>query len=779
MATLPIDDIQADVAGVFLSYFQRAPEFEAMQWYADLYIQLLAAQGDDPAAEDNAFKELSAQIYADGAASGEVPQGPTVTDSWYVNYLYQNVLGRVPDAEGLAYWVGELEAGNIARPELVSILLAAAVDGGGRDADYVLNRVQVAVEFSQWQNSNPEILPTLRYDATEVMIGVNETEASVVMAEQKLYTTTGQDGDTFTLTPGIDTFMGTTLNDVFNAFSVNPNTGAAANTLTSFDNLNGDEGIDTLNIYSDGTLNSTVPGNATIRNIEIVNVFHEDADTPAAGLTNAARYQGVQQLWQIGGVAAVTHLGADTVAGYRDTQGEFAASIMAAASARSITVALDNVGMDDDIPFMMFWTHDGANANSVLDTVNVVGTLNANAEDGLFTWIELGHNVQTLNLNTDVDMVVLEVENDGVSTNEVTTFNAANSRGDIIYFVDDFMQTLIGGMGDDVFIFGEDGPDLWNTIDGGEGFNMVVVGNNVFQTQDYDALNQMSNIQALGFEGDNVQLDAGQVAGFNAFLFGDINDNDRNFAQIRNLSEDQLVAVYEEDDLLVVLENAAADATFEVEAGSMLDIWISGATANSKGATGGTLTLLGEGHVDYDNAVSITNAPTWIESQLGANGLEITTGANGKYSTIDATLLSGHFDLFGMAAGVTETVLLGASDSWIYLDVVFNDASSSSIGNLDVISGFDADSTALAGFDTVQNHQLGSNVTTLQQAFASAAAAYEADLGEDINVLVFQFGGDTYLYADTITDDGAGRYDNGDFALKVLGLHDIEVYQEV
>ena len=44
MATLPIAQIQNDVAGVFLSYFQRAPEFEAMQWYSQLYSRLLEEQ---------------------------------------------------------------------------------------------------------------------------------------------------------------------------------------------------------------------------------------------------------------------------------------------------------------------------------------------------------------------------------------------------------------------------------------------------------------------------------------------------------------------------------------------------------------------------------------------------------------------------------------------------------------------------------------------------------------------------------------------------------------
>src|SRR5690606_19278804 len=104
----------------------------------------------DPAAFPNAFKALAAQIYADGVGAGEVPAGSTVTDEIYVNHLYQNILGREADAEGLAYWSAELGNGNIERAELVALLLDAA-QGNERDAAYVNNRAAVALEFSKWQ----------------------------------------------------------------------------------------------------------------------------------------------------------------------------------------------------------------------------------------------------------------------------------------------------------------------------------------------------------------------------------------------------------------------------------------------------------------------------------------------------------------------------------------------------------------------------------------------------------------------------------------------------
>src|SRR5690625_3054521 len=141
MATLPHTQIQADVAGVFLSYFQRAPEFEAMQWYSQHYIQLLAEQGNNPAARQNAYKALADQIYLDGTHSNEVPPADSISNDAYVHLLYHNLLGREPDPTGAAYWVEQLNSGAVARGELVAIMLEAALDGDPRDSAWVSNHI--------------------------------------------------------------------------------------------------------------------------------------------------------------------------------------------------------------------------------------------------------------------------------------------------------------------------------------------------------------------------------------------------------------------------------------------------------------------------------------------------------------------------------------------------------------------------------------------------------------------------------------------------------------
>ena len=43
--------------------------------------------------------------------------GSNFSDPTYVNNLYQNVLGRLPDSSGLNYWLGQLNSGAETRYE--------------------------------------------------------------------------------------------------------------------------------------------------------------------------------------------------------------------------------------------------------------------------------------------------------------------------------------------------------------------------------------------------------------------------------------------------------------------------------------------------------------------------------------------------------------------------------------------------------------------------------------------------------------------------------------
>ena len=89
-------------------------------------------------------------------------------------------------------------------------------------------------------------------------------------------------GTTFPLTVGADTFVGTALNDTFNA--------GTADTLSAFDSLTGGLGTDTLNVlFSTAT---AMPGLTTITGIENITI-----NTAGLGFTiDATPYTGVTQL---------------------------------------------------------------------------------------------------------------------------------------------------------------------------------------------------------------------------------------------------------------------------------------------------------------------------------------------------------------------------------------------------------------------------------------------------------------------------------------------------
>ncbi|WP_413677385.1 DUF4214 domain-containing protein [Prochlorococcus sp. MIT 0916] len=104
-----VTGLNTDDAKMFRLYnasFKRLPDADGLKYWIGKYT---SGENDDRAVASsflvsNEFKTL---------------YGENVTDTTYVNNLYQNVLGRLPDSSGLNYWLGQLNSGTETRYEVL------------------------------------------------------------------------------------------------------------------------------------------------------------------------------------------------------------------------------------------------------------------------------------------------------------------------------------------------------------------------------------------------------------------------------------------------------------------------------------------------------------------------------------------------------------------------------------------------------------------------------------------------------------------------------------
>ncbi|MCK9509955.1 MAG: DUF4214 domain-containing protein [Pigmentiphaga sp.] len=318
---LPQEGVQfphdTEIAELFLAYFERAPEYEALAYYRVLYDMLRAQAAEAGHGQEHARLQLSAILYETGAANGEIPAAVIEDNGEFVSYLYQNILGREADAGGHAHWLAALDAG-MSRAGLVEIFLRAAEEDP-RDAAYVGNRTEVALAFAEWQNSNPAILPDLKYNAAQVLEGVNEDPATVEDGMARLYEQQPQpqppepppppppplpEPKTFLLTPEEDHFVGTIRNDVFLAPAYHDGHGLAA-TLQTGDELDGAGGRDLLDADLYGS-----EATPTLTSIETLRVYNSASGTSAVLDLSQAQGQQTLEVLASTGEILVSHAGA-------------------------------------------------------------------------------------------------------------------------------------------------------------------------------------------------------------------------------------------------------------------------------------------------------------------------------------------------------------------------------------------------------------------------------------------------------------------------------------
>lgn len=180
-----------------------------------------------------------------------------LTTTQLVAKVYQNVLGRVADADGLGFWVGEINKGVVKADTLVKSMINSL---GAIDQLNMDNKVQAANTYTTTAGDKYDLA------AAKAAIGAS---------------TSNNPGQTFTLTNSTDNIVGTSGNDTIVGDNVSTSAG---------DQINGGAGTDTLKLYGNAVkpafsnvekvyLNGNTAGFDVSTNSEVTNLDLDDVAT--------------------------------------------------------------------------------------------------------------------------------------------------------------------------------------------------------------------------------------------------------------------------------------------------------------------------------------------------------------------------------------------------------------------------------------------------------------------------------------------------------------------
>jgi len=95
-----MSDLTTNLSELYVAMFGRAPDAGGLEYWSNEL-----SSGKVPN-----LQGIAQLMYETGDARAYYPVG--ADNGTVISSFYQNVLGRTPDAEGLAYWVNELSSGR-------------------------------------------------------------------------------------------------------------------------------------------------------------------------------------------------------------------------------------------------------------------------------------------------------------------------------------------------------------------------------------------------------------------------------------------------------------------------------------------------------------------------------------------------------------------------------------------------------------------------------------------------------------------------------------------
>lgn len=154
----------AEICKLYVATFNRAPDASGLEYW-----------------RDNSGLKLSeiAQSFFDQPETQELyPESTTNTE--FINSTYQSLFNRDAEADGMTYWLEELNSGNIDKNRFIQSLINGALDSDVSNDNLILeNKNEVALHFVNAGFENVE-------DAKLIMDGITDDRATVSFIKEKI-----------------------------------------------------------------------------------------------------------------------------------------------------------------------------------------------------------------------------------------------------------------------------------------------------------------------------------------------------------------------------------------------------------------------------------------------------------------------------------------------------------------------------------------------------------------------------------------------------------------
>jgi hypothetical protein len=648
-----------------------------------------------------------------------------------INTVYLNMFGRNAEKAALDFYGPLVQNGTISIDKVVTDIVKGAQ---GTDATAYNNKVTAAKAFTAALDTAGNEADRIAYaTGTDAVLSIAKTWLATVTTDASLTTALaaveatvdsmgglGNVGQTFTMTQGLDTILGTAADDTINAFAFNGTTGTNVTTLNSVDTVDGGTGVDSLFIEvkdSDATagnasasLNGTIVG--TFKNIEKITIDNTGVDSATAvAAVDASKFVGATNITQVSRAGAVTSLASSTTATFKGVD----ANVAVTAANGTANIALDNLGEGRTI------TVDGSSVTTVVLTGTVKDTSGAGGTDAPIVALTVGKDQQTATLNTAVEAVLTVAQAAG-STKPLLTVDASASSAGVEYDATGTtsVTTIKGGAGNDTLTIATatlaaagSTPATNALVEGGAGKDDITV-----KTTGTGATTVNG-----GAGNDTVTISAARSSGVLTVNLGDGNDVFTSSSAIN--ATDVIDAGAGADKLLLNLvgsANVGAFSNFDsfdaIGLAKTLDVDILAAKNTvtefvASGAVGAglvttaTLTSIGAG-VGFRATADIGTANTMVLTQKTGGAMTITLDAD---ETGDADAAA---DSASAAVNATNATSLKAVFDTSYLATITGEATPDNVSTLALQGG------AATSLEVVSGGALSNNVLTYADTVSGA-----------------------------------------------------------